>query len=647
MGWTEPMTAVDQPRPSGAPEPLRVDGPEAEAALLTQRLTPTLWVVVAAALLWTAVVLASLLWSVVNETVQTRELATREARAHFNKDHAFRLWATRHGGVYVPASKETPPNPYLSHVPERDLVTPSGKALTLMNPAYMVRQMSEEYDRLFGVKGHITSLKLHNPDNAPDDWERAALQAFETGTTEVFEVSEIDGKPYLRLMRPMLVQEGCLKCHAYQGYKVGDIRGGVGVAVPLEQYRELERQSIIALSVSHGAFWLLGLTGIAEAGRRIRRRLRQQVRDEMEIRSLSHRNQLLLDSVGEGICGLDRDGRVTFVNQAALRILRGSTEQLAGRLFHQVIHHHHEDGTVYSEYDCAMAQSFRDGFAHEARDEVFWRLDGTSFPVDVLSTPIIEDGDRCGAVVVFRDVTHQRAAENGLHEKTEALERSNADLEQFAYVASHDLREPLRMITSYLQLLKRRYGGMFDKDAEDFIGFAVDGAQRMDRLILDLLAYSRVDRKGAPFEAVPAERAVSAVLQVLRGQLEESDAKVEVEPLPTVWADELQLISLFQNLLNNALKYRDHERPPKIRISARRIDGSWEFTVADNGIGIDAQYFERIFQIFQRLHPSQQYEGSGIGLALCKRIVERHRGRIWVDSAPGQGSTFHFTLPAG
>ncbi len=641
------MTAGNPSQNDGVTEPLRLDGPEAEAALLARRIRPTVRLMIVATLLWTMVVLASVFWSVTSEISQTRDLAAREARTNFNKDLAFRLWGTHHGGVYVPVTERTPANPYLSHIPERDLVTPSGKTLTLMNPAYMVRQMTEDFDRLYGVKGHITSLKLLNPDNAPDDWERKALESFETGSQEVFDVSDIGGKPYMRLMRPMLVQEGCLKCHEDKGYKLGDVRGGIGVAVPLEEYYRLQRQELLSLAISHGGIWLCGLVGIAVAGRRAWRRLQDQVRDELEIRRLSHRNQLLLDSVGEGICGLDRDGRVTFINQAALRILCGTADQIMGRSLHQVLHHSHRDGSPYPEEDCAMARSFGDGQAHEARDVVFWRLDGSSFPVDYLVTPIIEDGEARGAVVVFRDVTHQRAAEAGLHQKTCELEQSNADLEQFAYVASHDLREPLRMITSYLQLLKRRYGTLFDKDAGDFIGFAVDGAQRMDRLILDLLSYSRVDRKGAPFEPVPAERAVAAVLQVLGQRLRDVDAQVEVGPLPTVSADELQLISLFQNLLGNSLKYRDPQRRLEISIEARHLDGYWEFTVTDNGIGIDPQYFDRIFQIFQRLHPSQEYEGSGIGLALCKRIVERHRGRIWVDSIPGQGSAFHFTLPAG
>lgn len=190
------------------------------------------------------------------------ELARKDARANFNKDQAFRLWATEHGGVYVPSNERTPPNPALSRVPERDIVTPSGTQLTLMNPAYMLRQLMDEFGTLYGIKGKITSFKLMNPNNAPDAWEAAAMRQFEQGTKEVFEFADIDGQPYLRLMGAMPVQQGCLKCHAFQGYKVGDIRGGVGVAVPMQPYLDELHKSTRHKAFSFGIIWLIGLIGL-------------------------------------------------------------------------------------------------------------------------------------------------------------------------------------------------------------------------------------------------------------------------------------------------------------------------------------------------------------------------------------------------
>ena len=264
-------------------------------------------------------------------------------------------------------------------------------------------------------------------------------------------------------------------------------------------------------------------------------------------------------------------------------------------------------------------------------------------------------GDIYGAIETLQDITGRKRAEDELREyrnhleelvkeRTAELERSNAELQQFAYIASHDLQEPLRMVSSYLQLLERRYKGQFDADADDFIHFAVDGADRMRALINDLLAYSRVQTQGKPFEFTDGEKALELTLTNLQQAIEESRAEITHEPLPTVVADELQLVQVFQNLIGNAIKFRGAE-PPRIHIAAKREGNEWVFSVRDNGIGIEPQYAERIFGIFQRVYSTADYPGTGIGLAICKRIVERHGGRIWVESEPGMGSTFYFALP--
>ena len=234
--------------------------------------------------------------------------------------------------------------------------------------------------------------------------------------------------------------------------------------------------------------------------------------------------------------------------------------------------------------------------------------------------------------------------EEQLRQTSFNLQRSNTDLEQFAYVASHDLFEPLRMVTSYLQLLRQQYQTRLDRQGDEFIDFALEGAKRMEALIQDLLTYSRVDIRGRAFEPVDCELVFSAALANLKVAIQESHATIAHQQLPQVLGDRVQLTQVFQNLLGNAIKFHGPE-PPRIEVTVSRNDNEWLFSIKDNGIGIDAKDFARVFVIFQRLHTRQEYPGTGIGLSLCKKIVERHGGRIWIESAPGQGSTFFFTLP--
>jgi light-regulated signal transduction histidine kinase (bacteriophytochrome) len=249
---------------------------------------------------------------------------------------------------------------------------------------------------------------------------------------------------------------------------------------------------------------------------------------------------------------------------------------------------------------------------------------------------------------VLNEELERRVAERTakLEAINEELRRSNAELQQLAYVASHDLQEPLRMVSSYTQLLARRYEGKLDEDADEFIGYAVDGANRMEALLNDLLAYSRVSTRGQPL--LPTD--MNAVFETARANLhvsiEESDAEVTADSLPTVMGDESQLVQSFQNLIDNAIKFRSTDTP-RVHVGSEKKDGEWLFSVRDNGTGIEEQYLERIFVIFQRLHSRAEYPGTGIGLTLCRKIVERHGGKIWAESAgPGKGSTFYFTLRA-
>jgi PAS domain S-box-containing protein len=271
--------------------------------------------------------------------------------------------------------------------------------------------------------------------------------------------------------------------------------------------------------------------------------------------------------------------------------------------------------------------------------------DGNSVWLSVTGEPVFEDRKFRGYRGVGTDITDRKRAQTVLRAAYDELARSNSELQQFAYVASHDLQEPLRMIGSYTQLLERRYSDKLDADAREFMGFIVDGATRMKQLIEDLLAYSRVGTRGKELRAIAAQDALDRALVNLRAAVESSDAQITNDALPRVNADDTQLIQLFQNLIGNAIKFRKKDETLRIHVGVKEEKDEWRFSVSDNGIGIERQYFERIFMVFQRLHTRDEYPGTGIGLAICKKVVDRHGGRIWVESVQGKGSTFLFTLP--
>ena len=245
-----------------------------------------------------------------------------------------------------------------------------------------------------------------------------------------------------------------------------------------------------------------------------------------------------------------------------------------------------------------------------------------------------------------RDISERKRAEEELRETAAELARSNIDLQQFAYVASHDLQEPLRAIAGCVQILQKRYWGQLDTRADELIAHAVDGVSRMHGLINDLLAYSRLGTRGKEFKTTDCNGVLRMALSNLSASIAEAGAVIAHDELPSTRADGVQLIQVFQNLLSNAIKFRGEERP-RIHVGVQPQNGEWLFSVRDNGIGIHPDYFDRIFVIFQRLHTRKEYPGTGIGLAICKKIVERHGGRMWVESGPGEGSTFYFSIPAG
>lgn len=338
------------------------------------------------------------------------------------------------------------------------------------------------------------------------------------------------------------------------------------------------------------------------------------------------------------IVATDDDYRIKYYNPMAENIFRYKTEDCVGLTVFEVQNRVSADSNHFKR---AIDKIHKDGvysFIIEQKNEekgqfIQIRISGI---LDINNMP-------SGYMLMAHDITERIDGERSLKKYVDELARSNEELEQFAYVASHDLQEPLRMISSYLQLLERRYKGNLDDEADDFIGFAVDGANRMKTLIDDILTYSRVGRKAKEFAPVDCNVILRKVIANLQPVIEEKEAVIICDQLPTVVVDEQQINQLFQNLIANAIKFC--KNTPRLKITAKRTGDEWVFSFNDNGIGIEPEQSERIFLMFQRLHSKDDYPGTGIGLPICKKIVERHGGRIRVESSPGEGSSFYFTIP--
>lgn len=403
----------------------------------------------------------------------------------------------------------------------------------------------------------------------------------------------------------------------------------------------------------------LRLPGLEEVNRRLEKEIAERQRVEQSLQASEIRFRMLVDAAPTAMIMIGRDGRIVLVNRECERLFGYSRDELLGALIEMIV----------PERSRARHPALRESYQQDpetrrmgaGRDLTAVRKDGSEFPVEIGLNPIRTDqGDFVLSVVV--DLTERKRHEDEkqrlneilecrvqertieLEHSNAALERSNMELQQFAYIASHDLQSPLRSIAGFTQLLQRRTHGKFDEQAESWLKLIVDATGRMQALISDLLQYSRIETRAEPFEPISMNAAFHDAVGFLEAAIGDSAAKVTADELPTVIGDRMRLVQLFQNLIGNGIKYRGKETP-RVHVSVERCDDEWIFSVRDHGIGIDPKHHERIFEIFKRLHTQQQYPGTGIGLAVCRRVVQRHGGRIWVESSPGAGSTFRFTVP--
>ena len=442
-----------------------------------------------------------------------------------------------------------------------------------------------------------------------------------------------------------------------QGYSVEQIIGrNFSCLFPAEDIQRGRPQEVLAIAAANGRHEEQGMRVRKDGSRFLAnvactalrdpagslRGFTEISRDLSESKESGAKYRGLLEAAPDAMVVVNPGGEIVLLNVQAEKQFGYRRDELVGQQVKNIIPEGFAerliaDGTRSAAE--ALAQQIGTGIELSGR-----RKDGSEFPIEIMLSPL-ESAEGVLVTAAIRDISTRKKAELHLLRKVEELNRSNEELGQFAYIASHDLQEPLRMVASYTQLLSRRYKGKLDADADEFIAFAVDGASRMQRLIQDLLAYSRVGTKGKDLLDTSSQEALQRALLNLRGAIEERGALVTHGPLPPVLADETQLVQLFQNLVGNAIKYQRPGGVPQVHVSVTRSgEDKWMFAVKDNGLGIDPQYFEKIFGMFQRLHKREEFAGTGIGLAICKKIVERHGGSISVESQPGQGSTFFFAL---
>ncbi|WP_167631092.1 PAS domain S-box protein [Mariprofundus ferrooxydans] len=469
-------------------------------------------------LAWTFAVAASVYFSLKMHRQAFYSEVYAQARGIDTMDMEYRNWAISHGGVYVPVDEHTPPSKYLKDIPERDVITPSGRQLTLLNSSYMTRQVHELMDRHDApLRGHIASLKPFNPVNKADPWEVGALKAFEQGKKEVAGIEKMaDGKSYFRFMQPMVTEKSCLKCHVQQGYKVGDIRGGISVSIPVDEPLAIENHETVTLMTGHGVIWLLGLAGIFIGGRRQQQSLQLVEKSEAEVR-------LLANSIAHAIYGQDLNGKCTFANAACVQLLGyGQESELLGKDIHAMMHHTRADGNPYPATECPTHKSIREGKSFHIDEEIFWRRDGSSFPVAYWSYPVMRGGQCVGAVVTFLDITEQKRVSGALKQSQKLLDS----------IVEH--------IPSML----------FLKNAEDL------RFERINRAGEQMLGYSREDLLGKnDFDFFPREQA-EFFAEKDKAVLDSHEvAEVSEEPIRTADGQQKWLHTFKIGL------YDDEERP--------------------------------------------------------------------------------------
>ncbi|MBF0446605.1 MAG: DUF3365 domain-containing protein [Magnetococcales bacterium] len=594
---------------------------------------------IAVTILWTAIIACSISWKTYDEKRHTIALATNTARENFNKDMVFRYWGSSHGGVYVPTTSRTPSSPYLAHLPERDIITPSGRKLTLMNPAYMLRQIMNEYPGLYGVQARITSLKPLNPVNTPDPWEKEQLLAFEKNRfSEALAIIDYNGEPTLRLMRPLKVQEGCQKCHEHQDYQVNDIRGGIGVTVPMTPYLAHEQQSIRSMFWSHGALWMVGLIGIGFHANGQYQRQKERKKTDDTLRKLAR----IVAVSGDHMSFIDQDYTYVAVNDAYLKIHKKSRNEIEGKRIDELM----------GEKTFITIKPFLDRcLSGEKVGYQAWFTFPDHNPqwMDVQYHPFYElDGSISGIVVTSRELTQLKMVEEDLIKAKNLAEAANQAKSEFLAVMSHEIRTPLNAILGMTEVCLENNT---EPDQASYLAIIERSGKNLLALIEDILNLSHIESGRLTLEhkqlniRTLANEAVGIHFHKAKSQNVALSYTISDQVTESFLGDNTRLRQILLNLIGNAVKFTDNGQVELL--ITQPTPETLLFSVSDSGIGISKEKQQIIFNPFSQADSSntRKHGGVGLGLSICKRLVEAMHGKIWVESVPGKGSTFYVSLP--
>jgi len=579
---------------------------------------------------WTLLIGLLLFWNLYTQKKTAILLAENNARVSWEKDVLFRLWAARHGGVYVPVSKNTPPNPYLD-VPNRD-VTINGRPYTLVNPAYMTRQLYEMAKKKLAIQGHITSLKPIRPANKADLWEHKALVSFEHGQKEFKEVVHINGQPYMRLMRPFITKKACLRCHAKQGYKIGDIRGGISITVPLSSYLAQYAINAKRLWIAFAGIWLAGCIIITIMDRLI------QVQISRLIRSKQHTNSILqnIDTAGLGLYIVDENYTIRHANST----MQQWFHLAPGTVCYQVLH-----GRDRPCEPCDLEHVAVDG------QSVHYDLQHEGKIFAVMGMPITLQDGTVAKMEIRTEITRQKQSESQLVAAKKSAEAATKAQSSFLANMSHDIRTPLNGIIGMLRLTLET--GLDDQQRKN-LAAAKTSADFLLGLLNDVLDISKIDAHQLILEEHPFRFAelIYDIGLIFSHAVEEKnlDFQINVDTnIPeVVVGDSLRIRQIIINLVGNSIKFT---HKGSILLHAQRVACDREtvtisIRVEDTGIGIPTDKLETIFDSFSQADTSttRQYGGTGLGLAICKRLAKMMKGEVQVLSKEGHGSSFSFTV---